>query len=177
MHNARWTVVFICSLYVVSALCGCGKEYRYDTIAIELDNYDNSGAYLQPAGASVDTDAYVLRINYASDLADYIAVDDNNDYYSNNKPTSISITVLQDFDSLHLANSSVAEYFIHGPGTTSPQHVVDVFSETSTFYPNHLPDDLWLMKGPVAPGTYSFVVKMNFDDGAILSDTTTVNLN
>lgn len=144
---------------------------------MELGNFDNSGLYIQEAGDSVDADAYVLRINYASDLADYITVDVKNDYYSNNRPTSIDITILQFYDSLHLANSSVADCFIDGPGTTSPQHVVEAFMQTSTSYPNHLPDDLWLMKPPAAPGNYSFVVKMNFDDGAILTDTATVNLN
>ena len=177
MRFVSGLAVPVIALYVLTGLSGCRKEYLYNTIGLETVSYDNSGAYLRPATGTVDSNAYVLRINYASDLADYMAVDDNNDYFSNNKPTAISVTTLMFFDSLHPANSSVADCFINGPGSNTANDVVTNFNDTRTYYPNHEPDDLWLMQPPLNPGTYSFVVRMSFDDGVVLQDTATVTLN
>ena len=177
MRQAFYVAHIVCCLYVITGLSGCKKEFIYNTTGIYLQNYDNSGSYMIPAGSAVNGDAFVLRLMYTSDLTDYYSVDDNNDYHSDNNPTSISINCLQNFDSLHPANSSVADCFINGPGTTSVQNVVDYFYNTQNYYPTHEPDDLWLMKAPAAPGTYSFVVRMVFDNGLITTDTSTVNLN
>lgn len=164
-------------LYVVILLSGCGKEIDYRTIGIECQNYDNSGAFIEASNAAIPRNAYVLRLFYASDLADYQTVNDNNKYVGVNSATSISVRTLQNFDSTHAAGSDISDYFINGPGTTSIQYVIDNFMDTPKWSPNHEADDLWLMHPPANAGTYAFEVKMMFDDGQLFSDTTTVNLN
>ncbi len=171
-------LLFICCSFCLLSK-GCKKDIiSYSTVGIKLTHNDNAGAYLVTAGTSVGDSAYVLRINYVSDLTGFYAVDNNNTYAGLNVPVSVEIFSLQNFDSLHPAGVSLNEYFIAGPGIgSSVNDVVAEFPDTRDYYPTHDPDDLWLMKGPQTPGAYKFVVKMVFDDARILTDTTTsINL-
>lgn len=171
--------LFFGSLVFILLAEGCkNRSIDYSTIDIELSHHDNSGAYLVPAGTSVNNAAYVLRINYVSDQTGFYAVDNNNTYFGLNKPTSIEITSLQNFDSLHPANSLLNDLFIAGPAiSSSVNDVLTGFANTRDYYPTHDPDDLWLMNAPATPGPFTFVVKMVFDDGVIVRDTSTsINL-
>jgi len=157
------------------AATSCKKNIiTYYTTGITLANYNNAGPYIQAAtGSSVNDSAYVIRINYISDQTAFYAVDNEDTYEPGNKPTSILITSLQNFDSLHPAGVSLNEYFINGPGMNSTaEDVVNNFLDTKDFYPTHEPDDLWLMKPPSSPGFYRFVIEMHFDDGVNARDTT-----
>jgi hypothetical protein len=117
--------------------------------------------------------AYVLRIGYKSDQTDFYAVNNEYSYHAANKATSINVTSLQDFDSLHLAGSTLNDYFINGPGADSrTEDVISDFADTKEFFPTHDPDDLWLMIPPALPGSFKFVVEMDFDNGVIVRDTT-----
>lgn len=168
-----FAVILCCFLF------SCNRNtFDYTIVDIKLAHYDNSGLYLTPAGSSVRDSAYVLRINYISDQTSYSAVDNSYSYDGLNRPTSIEITSLQTFDSLHPANSLLNDVFIAGPGIGSTvDDIVTGFLNTTVYYPTHDPDDLWLMKTPAAPGAYTFVVKMVFDDGRIATDTSTaINL-
>lgn len=171
----RWSV------FVVVVFCSgsCKKGViTYNTNGIVLENYDNCGDFIVPASGPVGDSCYVIRVNYQSDQTAFNGVNDNNTYEPGNLPTSIAIYSLQQFDSLHPAGSSLNSYFIAGPGIESAaQDIVTDFAETQDFYPTHDPDDLWLMKSPATNGVYSFVVRLDFNDGVVVSDTTTVNLN
>lgn len=175
----RFRHVLILFVLIGAAFFGCKKgTIDYSTIGIKLEHHDNSGAYLVPAGSSVNDSAYVLRINYVSDSTGFFAVDDNNSYRGLNKPTAIEITSFQNFDSLHPANSLLNDLFIAGPAIgSSANDIISNFADTKDYYPTHEPDDLWLMNSPQNSGLYIFVVKMTFDDGRILRDTTSsINL-
>jgi hypothetical protein len=154
---------------------GCKRTtIVYYTTGITLTNFDNAGPFIHEAsGTSVNDSSYVIRINYTSDQTAYYAVNDENTYEPGNKPTSIYVTSLQNFDSTHPAGSVLNDYFINGPGASwSTEQVVNDFLNTKDFYPTHEPDDLWLMVPPSFPGSYRFVVEMHFDNGVIASDTT-----
>lgn len=166
----------LASLYVLLMLSGCGKDVSYKTIGIECQNYDNSGPFIAANDSAIPRNAYVLRLFYNSDLANYQATNDNEKYVGSNRASSIMIRTLQNFDSVHASGSVISDYFIDGPGTQSVQHVIDNFTDTPKWSPNHEADDLWLMHAPTNPGNYSFEVKMMFDDGALLSDTATIHL-
>ncbi len=160
-------------------LCSCKKNnIIYITNGIAIENFDNSGTLLRPATGTVESDGYVLRINYESDQTAFNAVDDEHRYQPGNKPTSILVTALQPFDSTHPAGTSLNGYFINGPGTGSTcERILEEFPYTDDFNPTHVPDDLWLMVPPDNSGPFRFVVEMHFDNGIIARDTTTsVNL-
>lgn len=171
----RWPV-FAVALFCITA---CKKDIiNYYTNGIVLENYDNCGNFIRPAGAGVGMGCYVIRVNYQSDQAAFNGVNDEDTYSPANLPVSISIYALQAFNAQHPAGSSLNEYFIAGPKQNpSANDIVTDFPDTEDFYPTHDPDDLWLMTPPDLPGNYSFVVRMEFNDGVIVSDTTTVNLN
>lgn len=167
------------TIFIVILFSACKRNViQYYTTGISLGNYDNCGTYLQPASDSVGDTCYVMRINYISDQTAYYAVDDKNTYAIANRPVSIEITSLQQFDSLHPIGTVLNDYFIAGPGINSTtEDVVTGFANTKDYYPTHDPDDLWLMKRPENTGSFRFIVKMDFDDGAIVRDTTSaVNL-
>jgi len=170
-------IVLLTSMLFVLASCN-NKEIDYTTIGIELENLDNSTAYIQPAGSSVADSAYVLRIKYVSDQTGFYAVDDKNKYIGTNKPVSIEVRSLQFFDSLHPAGTLLNEYFIAGPGIgSSINDIINDYPDTRDYYPTHEPDDLWLMRTPEFAGAFRFIVTMHFDDGKICSDTAaTINL-
>lgn len=165
----------VCTL-IPFAVISCKRDtITYYTTGITLLNYNNAGVYLQEAtGSSVNDSSYVIRINYKSDQTAYYAVNDEYTYHPGNKPVSIAVLSLQNFDSLHPAGSLLNDYFINGPGIESTiERVVYDFPDTKDFYPTHDPDDLWLMVPPSAPGFYQFVVQMTFDNGMTFRDTTT----
>jgi hypothetical protein len=170
-----WSFFIVALLSIIS----CNRSVIiYNTNGIVLENYNNCGDFVVPASAPVGDSCYVIRMNYQSDQTAFNGVNDNNTYEPGNLPTSIVIYSLQQFDSLHPAGSSLNSYFIAGPGIGSTaQDIVNDFAETQDFYPTHDPDDLWLMKSPATNGVYSFVVRLDFNDGVVVSDTTTVNLN
>jgi hypothetical protein len=169
------------SVLIVALLCctSCKQDViAYTTTGIYLENYDNCGDFIRPSSDSIGDSCYVIRVNYESDQTEFNGVNDNNTYQPQNLPTSIFIYALQQFDSLHPAGSSLNEYFIAGPGSESTaEDIITGFPETQDFYPTHDPDDLWLMQSPATTGTYSFVIRMGFNDGVVASDTTTVILN
>jgi len=158
---------------VLFSRCGkIGIDGYYKTTGIYLTNMDNTNG-VTTAGTSVNENAYVLRIGYLSNSSVY---DPNSDYTykAGNHPTSIKVTTLQFFDSLHPANTSLNEFFIPEPQlSASIDDVLTGFVKSSiNYYPNHPLTDLWLMKAPLYQGTYNFVVSMTFDDGITVSDTT-----
>lgn len=169
------TLLLVCLLNI--AACKRGV-ITYQTNGIVLENYNNCGDFIVPATTPVGDSCYVLRLNYTSDQTAFNGVNDNNTYEPGNLPTSISIYSVQQFDSLHPAGSSLNSYFIAGPRIGSvAEDIVNDFAETQDFYPTHDPDDLWLMKSPAANGYYQFVVRLDFNDGVVASDTIGVNLN
>lgn len=171
MMKKRSFIGLFPAILVVLASCN-NKEIDYTTIDIELENYDNSTAYIQPAGSSVSDSAYVLRIKYVSDQTGFYAVDDKNKYIGTNRPVSIEVRSLQFFDSLHPAGTLLNDYFIAGPGIgSSVNDVINDYPDTRDYYPTHEPDDLWLMKTPEFAGAFRFIVTMRFDDGKICTDT------
>lgn len=164
------------TIFIVILFSACKRNViQFYTTGISLANYDNCGTYLQLSGNSVGDTCYVMRINYISDQTAFYAVDDKNTYAIANRPVSIEITSLQQFDSLHPAGTLLNDYFIAGPGINSTaEDVVTGFASTKDYYPTHDPDDLWLMKRPENPGSFRFIVKMDFDNGTIVRDTTSV---
>ncbi len=173
--TVRWSVLVVALFFAASCQRGV---ITYNTNGIVLENYDNCGDFIIPSADTIGDSCYVIRINYQSDQTAFNGVNDNNTYEPGNLPTSIVIYSLQQFDSLHPAGSSLNSYFIAGPGLGSTaQDIVTEFAQTQDFYPTHDPDDLWLMKAPATTGVYSFVVRLDFNDGAVASDTTTVILD
>lgn len=173
--TVRW-LVFVVALFFVAS-CKRGV-ITYNTNGIVLENYDNCGDFIRPSNSPIGDSCYVIRVNYQSDQTQFNGVNDNDTYEPGNLPTSILIYSLQQFDTLHPPGSSLNSYFIAGPGSNSTaQDIVSDFAQTQDFYPTHDPDDLWLMKAPATVGTYSFVVRMDFNDGVVASDTVSVNLN
>jgi hypothetical protein len=174
-ETVRWLVL------VVALLCtgACKKGViDYYTTGIVLENYDNCGDFIKPAGSAVNNGCYVIRVNYTSDQTSFNGVNDNDRYNPANHPTSVLIYSLQAFNAQHPAGSSLNEYFIAGPKLhASAEDIVTGFADTEDFYPTHDPDELWLMQPPEWNGSYSFVLRMEFNDGVVVSDTTTVNLN
>ena len=172
MKSLGTPIFFLCLALLFAS---CKRDViTYYTTDISLSHYDNAGAYIKPASDTVDDSCYVLRINYTSDQTAYYAVDDRNTYAPANQPTSITITSLQAFDPGHPAGSSLNEYFIAGPGMRSTaEDVISNFMLTQDYYPTHDPDDLWLMQPPATPGSYRFVVEMDFDNAITVRDTTT----
>jgi len=169
------TRFYLTLLVIISiALISCKRNsIIYLTNGILVENFDNNGSLLQPAGTSVENDCYVLRINYESDQTAFNAVDNDHRYRPGNKPTSILVTSLQAFDSTHPPGTSLNSYFINGPGIGSVcEQVVNDFIYTDDFNPTHVPDDLWLMVAPDNNGPFRFVVEMEFDNGVIVRDTT-----
>lgn len=171
----RWPV-FIVALLCMSA---CKKGViDYYTTGIVLENYDNCGDFIRPAGDTVGQWCYVVRVNYKSDQTAFNGVNNDDRYSPANLPVSVLIYALQPFNAQHPAGASLNEYFVAGPRlNASAQDIVTYFADTKDFYPTHEPDDLWLMMPPDSPGRYSFVVRMEFNDGAVVSDTTIVNLH
>jgi hypothetical protein len=97
---------------------GCKKaDYSYSTNGISLKNYDNSGPFAIPASGAVEDSAYIIRVNYESDFAREVSVNDDYTYRGINALTGVEIRCFQNFDATHPANSIVNEYFIPGPGT------------------------------------------------------------
>ena len=168
----------VCLLFVVVGfLASCKRDTTtYFTTGISVSNYDNCHAFIiEDANDTIGDTCYVIRINYASDLTAFYSVDDNNTYVIANRPVSIEVTALQNFDVTHPAGSLLNDYFIAGPGINSTiDDVVTGFAQTQDYYPTHDPDDLWLMQRPQTPGIYRFIVRMDFDNGVILRDTTEV---
>lgn len=171
MNRFLRLLVFVGTFLFMSA---CKRDsITYYTVGIRLINYDNAGAFIQEAGTTVKDSAYVIRINYTSDQTAYYTVNADYTYQPGNKPTSIAVTSLQNFDGLHPAGSLLNDYFINGPGMDSrTEDIVYDFPVTRDYYPTHDPDDLWLMAVPSAPGPYRFVVEMSFDNGITVLDTT-----
>lgn len=170
---------YLSSLLLIVSASGCKRGViTYYTNGIVLANYDNCSDFIIAADGPVGDSCYVIRVNYQSDQTAFNGVNDNDTYEPGNLPTSVLIYSLQAFDGTHAAGSSLNEYFIAGPraGATA-EDIVTQFVDTKDFYPTHDPDDLWLMKPPATNGVYSFVVKMEFDNGITVRDTTTVNLN
>lgn len=179
MRKAGWLLLLLPVVPVFMLVSGCRKpDYTYSTNGIYLKNYDNSGNYILESTGPINRSAYVMRIFYESTYTNFYSVNDDNTYEGLNKPVSIDIRCLQNFDSLHPANASMNDCFINGPGITSSiEDVITQFPNTKDYYPTHEPDDLWLMKAPTNTGNYSFVVTMSFDDGITVADTTVVTLN
>jgi hypothetical protein len=167
--------VCLFSVIVLTSFSSCKRDViQYYTTGITLSHQDNGQPFLQSAGDTVGDSCYVLRLNYTSDQTAYYAIDDKNTYAPANAPVSIEITSLQAFDALTPAGALLNPYFIAGPGINSTaESVVADFPNTQDFYPTHDPDDLWLMTPPASAGWYQFIVKMSFDDGIIVRDTTT----
>lgn len=171
----RWSVLVV-ALFCITA---CKKNViDYFTNGIVLRNYDNCDEFIRPGGDTVGMWCYVMRVNYESDQTAFNGVNDNDTYAPGNLPTAVSIYSLQAFNTTHPAGASLNEYFVCGPKLNAKaEDIVTDFPDTEDFYPTHDPDDLWLMTPPELPGTYSFVVRMEFNDGVVVADTTTVILN
>jgi hypothetical protein len=162
------------SLLLLSLVSCKRNTTTYFTTGIAVSNYDNCQAFIiEDDNDTIGDTCYVIRINYASDQTAYYSVDDNNSYGIANRPVSIAVTSFQNFDATHPAGTLLNDYFIAGPGINSTiNDVVTGFEFTQDYYPTHDPDDLWLMQRPQSPGNYQFIVRMDFDNGVILRDTT-----
>jgi hypothetical protein len=163
-------------LLLIFSGCGKYKEEPYHIDGISLRNQNNFGYTTYDSVTSVNENNYDLQIVYHSDRMSRYDPHGDYHYKPGNHPTLINVYSLQNFDSLHPANSSLNSLFIPGPGLTS--HIDDVltdFTKTDVaedYSPTHTPTSLWLMKPPRIPGVYNFVVVMKFDDGNTFSDTT-----
>jgi hypothetical protein len=176
------TVLCLVALPLAIVESSCKKklpQYFYKISGLQTSNKDNSA--IDPISSdSVYGGAYIMHVHY---LTSYVSGDTlQNDYGDTqyepvNKPTSIAITCLQNYDAAHPANTSMNDVFIPGMGIGNT--INNVLTDFPTGYDYALVKDfeLWLMSPPTVAGNYSFKLTMTFDDGTTFSDTTTVYLH
>ncbi len=106
------------------------------------------------------------------------------DYQNKDSIASIDVLTQNNFDNSHPAGSSVVEYLLARPGVTignqgaTPYQSVD---NKSDFFSSDDPVNLNILDfkfKSVAPflGQHSFIVRISFKSGRILSDTTSIRL-
>jgi hypothetical protein len=101
-------------------------------------------------------------------------------YSNGNKVTSFTISSPTDFDSTHLANTSLNNYFLYGNGVggsaiekcISDERLPQNIRGSSPTEPWSANDYLILMHPPLFTGDRVFIIKIDFKDNTTISDTT-----
>jgi hypothetical protein len=174
------------TLLVIFSGCSKHAPYYYRFTSVSLTNVDNTGETGVVNADSVsgkayriytDFTAHVMRIGGGLDNANEAS------YINENKVTGISIYCLQVFDSVHAPLNSLNDYFLYGMSNSKTIGNMISSEEFSHTAQRQNPKEDWienrsffLMHPPGSAGTYSFVMKFDFEDGFSISDTTSVYL-
>lgn len=182
---------------VLVACCDCYDPvyFNYTNCSMSISNLDNTGA--EPVVTEPNTiskDAYGIRVEiyrnedickvkpnpslvFQSAYAMSCDCPPEFEYTALDSITDIKITSLNDFDSEHLANADVTEYFYVSSGREFTEVSKFVENMHSTLYYSFDPGfefDLLLMLPPTLGPEHQFSIEVELSDGRILNAQTEV---
>jgi hypothetical protein len=155
-----------------SCIKKCNGYQVEERTNLTIHNFNNSGSSLEDNYADNDTivpaKAYLIGAIFATKIIENHVT--NVECYQikyNNNITALTIFSLQNFDSSHLANTSLNDYFkIRYSELNNAEHIsIEKLINTTEFA-------LLLFAEPKLDSVFRFVVKVDLSDGSYLSDTT-----
>ncbi|MBC7553235.1 MAG: DUF5034 domain-containing protein [Taibaiella sp.] len=185
MRVNRFYTLTILLLVVLLTACTKHRTYTSSIIGFQFSHANNSGR--TPRVSSADTlpaKAYAITMTQLGLITghdDGSDVETENNYNVSNRPQRISITILNDYDTIHPAGTLLNEYFnllkdtvsyeLTGLGNSYLYPAFDFHGRAND--QDTLTSTSWLvlMHPPKAPGSYSFAINVVLEDSVRLFDT------
>ena len=171
-------ILFANVVLLYSCISKCDGYQVEQRTKLSIHNFNNSGSSLDDFYVDKDSivpaKAYLIGAQFAIKIIEYHTTFVPCEIKYNSNITALTIYSLQNFDSAHLMNTSLNDYFkirySERPSPWSNAEPINIGKLNSLF--NKF--DLLLYAEPKLDSVFRFIVKVDLSDGSHMSDTTKI---